>query len=435
MKNLSENIFLGHTLLQHIKQQAISSNDLIPRADLPVIAPDMIQECISRFGKQKITQYLDYTKKAKIVRSTIMEKADALLHVKYRLAAGMLAIARMGYGEASELVNVAYVELIKRQLWNFTVVQIQSKPNQNSRHPHPFGHGFILLGCQDFLQNAQSHIPKIKQNHIFFSYANSLNKLYENIAKTEAEMELNPALRPLGIQQLTQLSAQLRQFKRDFFAQFPAARALGMEGFLKNATQVYDDFYQILFQSTDPNLVVLDPLLNFVGTLRDYVQEQQPYYSQFNYSKIMQITTENEMREFAADLPETTQAIEQLLSAPAIRDLQPCDRSLLDLPLCAYDHQAKTEIPQQDNPGAILALNMQGSLRFSGLYTEDYKLDAVTEVTSAQEMAEATAIQHRLQAGNFYRTSQQTFFVVPKVNIGEVCKKIEKAYWQAPGKC
>ena len=433
MNSHIENIFLGHELLQLIKQQTICSNDIILKAEMPVLSQDLMADAIQRFGQKKIAQYLCYTKKLTSVRSAFRTKTTGL-DIKFNLAAGMLATARLGYGETSELVNVAYVELIKRNLKNFTIIHIQSNPNQNTRHPDPFGHGFILLGSQDFLRDTRTIVQKIHRDHEMVGIYDEYLSLHAQIAEIEVLTKSMEGYRLVGEVKLACLDDEIRRFEQSLFGRFPEAHTMGLDRFLKNAVKSHYDLYQTLIQSSDPNMVVLDPFLNFVGTISDYMREQSQYFKYFNYSKIIHVTTHEEIRDFSNHWPHTDLAIEELLSAADAIGLQPCDRSLMDLPLCAYSYVEKTEIPQNENPGTILALNTQGSLRFSGLYTENYQLDAVTAVTTPQHLSEAKAIQNRLQAGNFYQTGQHTFFVIPKVNQGTLLRKIEENFWLSPAK-
>ena len=124
MQNYVDNIFLAHELVNLAKQQAVSSNDIIPRADLPVLTPNMFPYCQRRFGQDRLNAYVQYTKQAKRVKEDLHVRARQL-NIKYRIAAGMLASASLGYGESSELNNIIYAELVKRNHLNFTLVHIQ----------------------------------------------------------------------------------------------------------------------------------------------------------------------------------------------------------------------------------------------------------------------------------------------------------------------
>jgi hypothetical protein len=175
MNTYSENIFLAHNLLQKVKQQTISSNDIIPKVTLPVLPADCIQNCMTHFGTEKMTAYLDNTSHSRYLRNIFLEALQNR-NLKYGMTAATLAVARSGTGEASELVNSIYVNLLKRSLQNFTIVYIESEPNQNLSHPHPFNHAFILLGSASFLNENQDIIARLHQNQ---HHLNSYNHYLE----------------------------------------------------------------------------------------------------------------------------------------------------------------------------------------------------------------------------------------------------------------
>lgn len=163
MHTYSENIFLGNQLLNLAKQTTISSNDIIPKALMPMLSRDLMFPLMMKFGQLKIEQYIHYIYHCQSIRNILLKKAQSL-SIPHKMTAGLLAVAHLGSGEASELTHVVYANLIQRGAWNFTMVNIQSDPNQHSRHPHPFGHSFILLGCQLWLETLNKTIRQVNDN-------------------------------------------------------------------------------------------------------------------------------------------------------------------------------------------------------------------------------------------------------------------------------
>ena len=288
-----------------------------------------------------------------------------------------------------------------------------------------------MLGGEAFLASIRASIEKVHQNVNMIQFHDQFLHLQKNIVAAEQLVKAGPAyLRGFHEMRLAVVDEELLVFKQNFLARFPSAgRVDDVEKFIKNAVQESYDLYRCFMECGDPNIVLIDPLLNFVGSISEYMQKQSAYFRQFNYSKIVHVLMPEEIRAFALHWPETENGMQTLLSYAQEKNLPAFDRNLLDLPLNAYPYMQKTEIPSNDNPGCILGLNSQGTLQFSGLHT-NYYVDAVSEIRTASEMAQAKALQTRLQAGNFYRDSEYTFFVLPKVNTPPLIDKIEQYFWR-----
>lgn len=231
----------------------------------------------------------------------------------------------------------------------------------------------------------------------------------------------------VGEFELMYVYRDLLLFQEEVRTRFPSAREVWIDQFLQNATLCNHRLYQELIQCPS-DIVVVDPLLNFVGNMSDYLKEQSAYFNQFHYSKITSVLTQNDIQAFASHWDRTKVEVQNLLDYAKNKGLKPYEPRMLDLPLCAYSYLEKTEIEDKEHTSSIQALNRQGSLRFSGLLHQDYHLDAVAEVKTLEQQDTALRIQEQLQAGNFYHANQHTFFVVPKINGASMAEKINDYY-------
>lgn len=180
-----------------------------------------------------------------------------------------------------------------------------------------------------------------------------------------------------------------------------------------------------------PNhIIVIDPLLSHVGHASRYLDEQSDYLTVFDYDKICVVDVVSPLH--VENISTIQDNIQKLRAFAESQGRLPFDRAFLDLPL-ANNPSAKK--PPCEETTLLRALNERSGLTFTGRVDERCRVDAVTEIHSAEEVLKAQSIQYRLRSGCFYAGETQRFFVIHDINVTKtpkdnLPKRIHEAYFR-----
>ena len=148
MKPYEKNLELARTICEEIKLEAVCSNDIIPRNEMPVITEAMIPDVKRRFGSDKVDAYIRHIYYLDSARR-ITALASESLRMIGPTSSAAIAVARLGVGECGELSTLAFIKLIELGRQDVAMVAVEGK--RNTLHPtlSRFNHAFILLGIND----------------------------------------------------------------------------------------------------------------------------------------------------------------------------------------------------------------------------------------------------------------------------------------------
>ena len=181
------------------------------------------------------------------------------------------------------------------------------------------------------------------------------------------------------------------------------------------------DAFPAKFTQLSDDIILIDPLLSFIGRANVYAAQKRDYLSQFNYNKIMAVqpatldhlsfirTAERRADELVAEL-KTRYGLTPFVS-----------KSLLSLAKTGYDCRDVTIV--QDAP--ILEELRKSELDFMAIQRPNMDIDAVCTADSRLEVLKASGLAQKISTGRFYNNREQhRFFVIPKVNSPEVAANI-----------
>lgn len=147
MPSQSENLSLGRELVNKIAATSICSNDIIDRAEMPVVLPSEFESYRRIFGRARFQLFLDYTRDVTSIRQTIN-----ILCKKHRMAplfTQTLAIAKLGYGECQERASRITADILKRDRTDIVTVLIAGMPDMRYGGSVPYLHAVVILGLTE----------------------------------------------------------------------------------------------------------------------------------------------------------------------------------------------------------------------------------------------------------------------------------------------
>lgn len=133
------NLQLAQKILNKIKKNIQSSNDIIPKCSLPRVYEDELEQYQKQFGK-KFDELMEYNQKLAAIRLAVCSIVQQL-NINNPIFISYLATARFGRGECAEVSNAATLELLKEGRLNDAASICVINPNNVSAN-----HSFILLG-------------------------------------------------------------------------------------------------------------------------------------------------------------------------------------------------------------------------------------------------------------------------------------------------
>ena len=148
MKPYEKNLELARTICKEIKLEAVCSNDIIPRNEMPVITEAMIPDVKRRFGSDKVDAYIRHMYYLDSARK-ITALASESLRMIGPIPSAAIAVARLGVGECGELSTLAFIKLIELGRQDVAIVAVEGQRNELHRTNSRFNHAFILLGIND----------------------------------------------------------------------------------------------------------------------------------------------------------------------------------------------------------------------------------------------------------------------------------------------
>lgn len=179
--------------------------------------------------------------------------------------------------------------------------------------------------------------------------------------------------------------------------------------------QTHFGIEELLKASKD--LIIIDPLLDHVGRLCDYLDEQRPFLKVHNLTLITHMMTIDEgiYSHSKMVLSKVKESAERLLSSA---NPSPAHFSRDSLDWC------KEKILSEDT--FLLHLLKKSSLPFFGVKDDEYRLDAVVPVSNTEETAKALQIRQKYEHGYFCAgpVMGSRFFVLPQINVEPLAGKI-----------
>ncbi|NBX84334.1 MAG: hypothetical protein EBQ95_01840 [Gammaproteobacteria bacterium] len=177
------------------------------------------------------------------------------------------------------------------------------------------------------------------------------------------------------------------------------------------------DVFPAQFLQLSDDVILVDPLLSFIGQANQYAVLKADYLSKFNYTQIMAVqpgtldhlsfirSAERRADELVAEL-KTRYGLTPFIS-----------KSLLSLAKTGYDCQDVTIV--KDAP--ILTELRKTELDFFGVQKPNQEMDAVCSADSRLEVLKASGLAQKISIGRFHQyKDQHRFFIIPNVNSPEV---------------
>jgi hypothetical protein len=161
------------------------------------------------------------------------------------------------------------------------------------------------------------------------------------------------------------------------------------------------------FNTLDDDVIVLDPYLNHVGQANQYLKEQSAYIATYAYNIIFHVDRVTENHHHNLQYIEGN--VRTLLDYAKRNQFHAYDRSILE----SLPKRGKVE-----GTALLNALNRYSTLKFEGTH-QDYKVNAMTSISTTQDEKLAKKLQSKLSAGSFMKSPWQMFFVLPHINVKE----------------
>ena len=109
------NLPLAERVLKEIKGSVTSSDDIIPRSDLPVLLPANRQSDIAKFGAERMQEFLHLVEFEEKVSSLQFKAFSYLETIGHPCPTTTIYVAgtNMGVGECGDTSNLAAILLVK----------------------------------------------------------------------------------------------------------------------------------------------------------------------------------------------------------------------------------------------------------------------------------------------------------------------------------
>ncbi len=139
---------LSEKIKNSTKDKIISSNDIIPKVELPYLDPDFSGRDISRFGSKRLKNYYDHLSFLGNIRSVALRCRNGGYSREFNQLAYdfgvILKIASYGVGECQENTYAAAWALIQQGYYQFAILQINGLENEYQKRK--YSHCLIVLG-------------------------------------------------------------------------------------------------------------------------------------------------------------------------------------------------------------------------------------------------------------------------------------------------
>jgi hypothetical protein len=188
-----------------------------------------------------------------------------------------------------------------------------------------------------------------------------------------------------------------------------------------NAPVKSGDAFPAKFDQLSDDVLLVDPLLSFVGRANQYALQQVPYLSRFNYNKIMSVEPAkiDHLSFIRTAERRADELVSELKKRHGITPFIP--KRLLALAKTGYD--CREAIIVQDAP--LLTELRKTELNFFAIQRPNQEMDAVCAVDNRLEVAKANSLAQKLAKGSFYHCKDQhRFFIIPKINSPELSAAI-----------
>ena len=123
----------------------VCSNDIIPRAKIPFIYNDQLEEYQRIFGEVRMQEMMAYFKKTAKIRELVKNIPE---EITYPTTTKQVLITMFGVGECHEMASRVLVELIKNGYENSIHMVVTSR-KVNAYTNKPYSHVFLILNHKD----------------------------------------------------------------------------------------------------------------------------------------------------------------------------------------------------------------------------------------------------------------------------------------------
>jgi hypothetical protein len=181
------------------------------------------------------------------------------------------------------------------------------------------------------------------------------------------------------------------------------------------------DTFPAKFAQLSDDVLVVDPLLSFVGRANQYAVQKADYLSKFNYTQIkaVQPATLDHLTFIRSAERRADALVAELKTRYGLTPFIP--KRLLSLAKTGYDCRDVTIV--QDAP--ILTELRKTELDFFAIQRPNQQMDAVCAADSRLEVLKASGLAQKILTGRFHHyQDQHRFFIVPNVNSPEVAAEI-----------
>ena len=194
MPTLSDLVSLALKAARETKRLMISTNDIIPRAELPVLSSELYPSIVKKYGERAI----EYMRFLQLPHRTYMR--DMFYRTKYSQSYGKnwpmvtsIALSKFGVGECGEHAYVAAYTLLKNNYHDFYICSLHGTkptdglPDSEYLPKQPFDHALIIMNAPKSLQKQAcvTHLEKLSDDVIvldpFLKYVGHANRYREDM--------------------------------------------------------------------------------------------------------------------------------------------------------------------------------------------------------------------------------------------------------------
>lgn len=303
------------TICAEVKENILSSEDIIPHQKLPFFVKDYQPQYIKQFGESAVLLYLKHISYLKYIRDSVEEVFDdqsckkfifelakqnfPINKTLYLTIPCILSIANYGVGACHELALSAWINLLEQNCSASLVVI-----SDGERHAH----------CLVLVGNIQLEIG--------------------------------------------------------------------------NAISTFNDYAD--------DVLIVDPLMNYVGPANQYLRSQQDYLIHYDYKNIISVLNiSSEDLNFYKKV--TAEVIQRL-------DAKNLEKFIFEPNL---PHETAT----------LQKLNDTSSLKFFGNVEKDLRVNALCPISNDTSRQSAVSLMKSLKAGVFMTFKSINYLVIPEINM------------------